>query len=82
MKSEINLLNFETKSLHTPKELEQENLKNYDLNALNGAEAYNYIETERMAIICFIPRIQKVTYITQFRLIILIQSTVQLRKMI
>jgi len=46
MKSEVNLLHLETKSLHTPKELEEENLKNFDFNLINGAESYNYIETE------------------------------------
>ncbi len=46
MKSEVNLLNIETKSLHTPKELEEENLKNFDFNLLNEAESYNCIETE------------------------------------
>ena len=46
MKSELNLLNIETKSLHTPKELDKENLKNFDLNTFNFADDNNYIDTE------------------------------------
>ena len=46
MKSELNLLNIETKSLHTPKELDKEHLKNFDLNTFNFADDNNYIDTE------------------------------------
>ena len=53
MKSEVNLLNIETKSLHTPKELEQENLKNFDFDLINGAESYNYIETENGEVLLY-----------------------------